>query len=189
MKKRKNSRVKGNRGQNDVAKLLAPWWGEEFASTPQSGGFATTRFRNDWNAAGDIVTPDNGFPFCVEVKHAEGWELEQLIKSDKCDPWAWWNQCVEETPPGKIPLLVFRRNYRSWHYMMYVHDWMGEYPDLVYVPGRNMSIHVPPNDPLYNFKRYVIVGLFSDFLQSSKEEWLAWGMNETPKGKLRVINE
>jgi hypothetical protein len=114
----KMSRNKGNRGQNAVAKLFAKWWGSEFTSTPMSGGFATKRFRSDWNAAGDIVTPDKTFPFCVEVKHQEAWELEQILTSDVCSVWKWWEQCVGETPVGQIPLLVFRKNHKPWFCML-----------------------------------------------------------------------
>ena len=118
MSKGKMSRDKGNRGQLQVAKLFANWWGTKFASTPLSGGFATPKFRQDWNAAGDIVTPDAAFPFCVEVKYQESWDLDQILTSDACTVWKWWDQCIRETPAGKTPLLVFRKNRKKWMCMI-----------------------------------------------------------------------
>ena len=182
-KKKVNGRAKGNRGQNQVAKLLAPWWGSEFASTPLSGGFATKQFRDDWNAAGDVVTPDSDFPFCVEVKLQEGWDFAQILKSEKCDPWKWWEQCVGETPVRKIPLLVFRKNRQPWYYMMYVEDWAGWEDAIVRVPGRTFCTPVPPGDPLTDNIRYVIIGLFEDFLQSDTDEWIEWYEHYRPKGR------
>lgn len=114
----KKSRDKGNRGENKVAKLFAGWWGSDFTRTPSSGGFRTQKFRDDWNAAGDIVTPDESFPFCVEVKNAEGWHLEQLLTSPECLLVKWWRQAVEESPEDKIPLLVFTRNYQPFFFMI-----------------------------------------------------------------------
>ena len=76
---RKNSRDKGGRGERAAAKEFRDWWGTDFARTPSSGGFATAKFRDDWNAAGDLVTPDNTFPFCVECKWVEDWTMEQLL--------------------------------------------------------------------------------------------------------------
>lgn len=109
-KKRVNGREKGNRAERALAKAFSKWWGSEFTRTPMSGGFATKKFRGDWNAEGDLVTPDGTFPFTVESKHAEGWNFEQLLTSHKTMLHAWWAQTLRETPDGKIPLLVFRKN-------------------------------------------------------------------------------
>jgi len=117
-KKRVNGRKKGQAAERKLAKLFADWWGSDFARTPLSGGFATAKFREDWNACGDLVTPDSTFPFCVESKKVEGWKLEQLLTSDKTLIHQWWKQTVEETPEGKKPLLVFTRNRAPLFAMM-----------------------------------------------------------------------
>ncbi len=167
----KKSRDKGGRGQRAVAKLLKEWWGADFASTPMSGGFATKKFRDDWNAAADVVTPDALFPFSVEVKWQEDWCMEQLIKSDVCEPWKWWEQCVRESPDSKIPLLVFTRNYEKWYYMVYTLDllWYGN------TPGRRLSTTDPEG-------KLVSVGLFSDLRTMDVETW-------KEAGKLRSENQ
>lgn len=117
-----NGRNKGATAERKLAKLFAAWWGSDFARTPLSGGFATAKFREDWNACGDLVTPDKSFPFCVESKKVEGWTLEQMLTSDKTLIHKWWEQTLKETPEGKIPLLVFTKNHAPLYAMMREHD-------------------------------------------------------------------
>lgn len=124
-KTKKNSRDKGGRGERAAAKELRDWWGTDFARTPLSGGFGTAKFRADWNAAGDLVTPDPSFPFCVEVKWQEDWHMEQLIKNDGCKVFSWWAQARDECPPDKLPLLVFKRNHHPWYVMIEEDDMPG----------------------------------------------------------------
>ena len=121
-KKRVNGRKKGHAAERKLAKLFSAWWGSSFTRTPMSGGFATAKFREDWNAAGDLVTPDKTFPFCVESKKVEGWTLEQLLTSDKSLIHEWWKQTVRETPANKFPLLVFTKNHAPLYGMMYSED-------------------------------------------------------------------
>lgn len=113
-----NSRAKGSRGERQVAKLFKDWWGSEFTRTPLSGGFATQKFRDEWNASGDLVTSDPTFPFCVEVKWVEGWSLEQMLSNKGCLIFKWWAQTLRETPEGKYPLLVFKKNGQPFYCML-----------------------------------------------------------------------
>jgi len=113
-----NGRKKGQTAERKLAKLFSVWWGADFARTPLSGGFATAKFREDWNACGDLVTPDKSFPFCVESKKVEGWTLEQMLTSDKTLMHKWWEQTLTETPKGKIPLLVFTKNHAPLYAMV-----------------------------------------------------------------------
>jgi len=117
-----NGRKKGQTAERKLAKLFGNWWGSNFARTPLSGGFATAKFREDWNAAGDLVTPDPSFPFCVESKKVEGWTLEQMLTSDKTHMHKWWAQTVDETPVNKIPVLVFTKNRSPLFVMMRTSD-------------------------------------------------------------------
>lgn len=117
----KKAKRKGNSNEREVAKMLAEWWGSgEWMRTPSSGGWGRSKqVRADFNAAGDIVTTAADFPFCVESKSEEGWELEQLLRSpDKCPIAKWWDQTVRETPEGKHPLLLFTRRLRPWYAML-----------------------------------------------------------------------
>lgn len=117
-----NGKQKGNRAERALVKKFAKWWGSEFYRTPGSGSFATRGYTGDVDMHGDIITPDKTFPFCVESKNCEGWHIEQLITSPKCDIWKWWQQTVSETPQNKIPLLVFTRNRQPDFFMMREND-------------------------------------------------------------------
>jgi len=118
----KKSKNKGNRAEREAAKKFSQWWGSNFTRTPSSGGFGTKQFRDGWNAAGDIVTPDTSFPFIVECKWQECWHMEQLIKNDKCEIFKWWQQALNETGLGKVPLLFFTRNGHPWYVMIDLDD-------------------------------------------------------------------
>ena len=166
----KKSKDKGGRGQRAVAKLLKGWWGSDFTSTPLSGGFATKQFRDDWNASSDVVTPDKTFPFSVEVKHQEEIiSVEALINSEVSPVWKWWEQCVDESPPNKIPLLVFKRNRKPWLYMIWTIDRCGQLHSArsiqVTPPSgwrwTGASIHIPT----------VQIGMFEDLRKTEVEKW------------------
>lgn len=115
----KMSRRKGAKNERAAGKILEAWWGSKFRRTPLSGGWAgSKRAREELGAAGDLICEDPSFPFGVEVKSGEGWELEQLIRAPgTCKIAAWWRQTTEESPAGKIPLLLFTRKLRPWYAM------------------------------------------------------------------------
>ena len=169
-KKKKNSRDKGNRGQRAVAKLLSTWWGAEFASTPLSGGFATKRFRDDWNAAADVVTPDDTFPFSVEVKWQEDWCLDTLLTSEVGKVWKWWEQCVDEAPEGRIPLLVFKRNNQPWLYMIDTLE-----TKALTLGERNFGVQIPAELRKRVKNRcsaWVQIGKFETLMKTDKNTWI-----------------
>lgn len=110
-KKGVNGRKKGAGQELKVAKLFTEWFGAETYRTPGSGGWATRKTNKNLNASGDLVCEDPTFPFCVEVKKVEGWDLTSLFDpKQKALFFKWWKQCVDETPEDKIPLLVFNKN-------------------------------------------------------------------------------
>ncbi len=125
---RKNSRVKGCRGELDVAAAFARWSGEVVRRTPGSGGWSNAKF----GVTADLVCVNKAFPFHVEVKHREGWTLDDLVTGARSDHdksiVQWWKQCVDSCPKfrqvgsatelAKEPLLVFRRNRQPWLVMM-----------------------------------------------------------------------
>lgn len=128
---RKNSRVKGSRAELDVAEMFSRWCGEIVRRTPGSGGWSNAKF----GVTADLVCANKKFPFHVEVKHREGWVLDDLVtgvrrEHDKSIV-QWWKQCVESCPKtrfsgsadvvlDKEPLLVFRRNRQPWLVMFRV---------------------------------------------------------------------
>lgn len=120
---RKNSRTKGSRAELDVAQMFSRWCGEHVRRTPQSGGWSNARF----GVTADLVCPKKAFPFHVEVKHREGWALDDLVTGVRADHdrsvVKWWEQCWNSCPKTedghyytlhKEPLLVFRRNHQPW---------------------------------------------------------------------------
>lgn len=76
-KKRKNSRRKGNKFENDVCKALnARFETTEFCRSPGSGAFATThKLPEHLKLSGDILTPKH-FRFTIECKAGYAKELQ-----------------------------------------------------------------------------------------------------------------
>lgn len=121
---RKNSRIKGNRGELDAAKVFSLWCGENVRRTPGSGGWKGAQ---EFGTTADLICKRKAFPFHVEVKHREGWTLDDLVTGVRQDHdksiVKWWEQCWSSCPKvedehhytlRKEPLLVFRRNRQPW---------------------------------------------------------------------------
>lgn|GEM_PF-5629662 len=121
---RKNSRTKGNRGELDVAEVFSKWCGEVVRRTPGSGGWKGAQ---EFGTTADLICKKKAFPYHIEVKHREGWVLDDLVTGVRKDHdksiVQWWLQCIASCPkvlgsPGivfkKDPLLVFRRNRQPW---------------------------------------------------------------------------
>ena len=158
-----NSRDKGARGEGQVCALLKDWWKSDFARTPSSGGFKTKKFREDWNAEGDIVTPDETFPFSVEVKWQEEWSLDQILTSPKTKFWDWWEQSKRETAEGKLTLLVFKKNRQPFFVMM--RDRYGATPYQVgFMKGSPIRVTDRQGESAY-------IRLFDDLLEEPKKSW------------------
>lgn len=160
---RKNSRTKGNRGELDVAQAFSKWSGELVRRTPGSGGWGGAQ---DFGTTADLVCSKKAFPFHVEVKHREGWVLDDLVTGVRSNHdksiVKWWEQCVTSCPTkhtlgtlvlAKLPLLVFRRNHQPW---------------LVMFPWRDEEmINWPSVFKLANCEveqDYVVVMLLDEFL-------------------------
>ena len=76
-KKKVNSRAKGNRFENKIAKMLNERFNtEEFCRSPGSGAFATTHKLPEYlKIYGDLITPEK-FKFIIECK--KGYNEEQI---------------------------------------------------------------------------------------------------------------
>lgn len=162
-KKGINSRDKGARGEQQSCKLLGNWWKSDFARTPSSGGFKTKKFREDWNAEGDIVTPDETFPFSVEVKWQEEWTLDHILTSPKSKVWDWWEQAKRETATGKKTLLVFKRNRNPFFVMMRL--------DSIEALHQEDFIKTSPIRVIDRQGEYAYIRLFEDLLEEPKDLW------------------
>lgn len=111
--KKINSKVKGNRNELIVTKVLQEWTGHEFVRVPASGGL---RWQNRMNVCGDVIStdPDFDFIFSIETKAIKNLGLEDswdinLRKNSKI--YGYWDQCKRDAEvAGKIPFLIIRHN-------------------------------------------------------------------------------
>lgn len=88
----KMSRNKGGSGEREVAGILKAGLGIDISRTPRSGAWK--------HAKGDLY----GVPgFNVEVKRQERTRVEE-----------WYQQSVDDTKEGEIPLLIYRRSRQPW---------------------------------------------------------------------------
>lgn len=157
-----DSKDKGDRGEYAVRDLLEEWWGSDFAKTPKSGGFSTKKFRRDWNAEADVVTPDPTFPFAVEVKWQEKWILDDLLTRPKSKIWDWWEQAKGQSE-DKLTLLVFKRNFKPWFYMMKIHPEHTDY-QKDFVKSSPMRVIDRQGEAAY-------IGLMDKLLAEPIEKW------------------
>lgn len=116
----KNGRQKGNNAELQVAHLIEAWWhqiepGKAFRRSPSSGGWATPEVRADFKASGDLVTKAEKFPFSVEVKRREGWNLANVLAGRRSPIWRWWAQTNKAAKEMNAhPMLWFRQNREPW---------------------------------------------------------------------------
>ena len=157
-----DSKDKGDRGEYAVRDLLEDWWGSDFAKTPKSGGFSTKKFRKDWNAEADVVTPDETFPFAVEVKWQEKWILDDLLTRPKSKIWDWWEQAKGQSE-DKLTLLVFKRNFKPWLYMIRAQDQNTDY-QKDFIKSSPMRVIDRQGETAY-------IGLMDRLLAEPTEKW------------------
>ncbi len=109
------SRRKGIRGERKLALILETWWGTKFRRVPRSGAL---RWGTDQRVAGDLVTNDPNFPFVVEVKNRENWELIHLFDG-KGKIFDWWEQVrADGERVNKKPILFFTKNGLPFYAMI-----------------------------------------------------------------------
>ena len=115
MKKRINSKQKGNRGELELAKILSAKFGMPFARIGVSSGARPKQVKLDGSAketfTGDLVVPE-GFLFSVEAKavNAQVDLLERSVLLEK-----FLRQVSDDAASiGKMPMLCWKRNRRGW---------------------------------------------------------------------------
>lgn len=130
-KKKINSKDKGDDFERKTAKQLGDWWGEKFNRTPMSGGL---HWQEDNRVSGDIVTPpDSLFPWVVECKKREEWDIIQLVKGTG-EIEKWWNQVLLDSERTRMkPFLVFSKNFAPSYLMVYEEDFL-KITNLIKIP-------------------------------------------------------
>lgn len=122
----RKSKRKGKRGEKNAAIMLSLWWtGEEgnFVSTPGSGSLrwkkGVAKVSADLVNVGSDLYPE--FPYSVEVKNRESWDLESMLKGGQ-KFWEWWKQtCDDSQRSNKKPMLMFTKNYSPYYIAL---SWM-----------------------------------------------------------------
>lgn len=110
-----NSKAKGDTYERKIAKKLTEWTGLKFERVPASGGL---HWKKDNRVYGDIVTNDPDFPFTIECKARESWNMDSLINGSK-EVEKWWKQAIADAwATGKEPMVIFTRN-RQPDYIMF----------------------------------------------------------------------
>jgi len=122
-----DGKAKGDRFENEVCRALSVWlvpgdWQKAHVFTlPFRRRFTdVTPLDGHWAGQGDILhKPGIKFPFCVECKKHEGWELDGMLGNDKWPPWSWWTQAkAQALTANMIPLMFFTRNRRKVYVLM-----------------------------------------------------------------------
>lgn len=138
--KKSKSKEKGSAYERHIAKKLGSWWGETFQRTPASGGL---NWGKDNRVCGDIVTPsESRFPFTVECKKREKWNMDSLFKGST-EVASWWAQVKKDCEKsGLLPMLIFSRNLQPDYvclkadHFVTVHYWEDsdkESPDRIFI--------------------------------------------------------
>jgi hypothetical protein len=93
----RSSRNKGNTFERDTAEVFSNRFNQKFRRVPLSGGWDKTQVQ------GDIFnTEARNFKLVIECKNHKTLSVP-----------AWWKQVQADTPPDKLPLLVFKIFYRT----------------------------------------------------------------------------
>jgi hypothetical protein len=112
--KKINSKVKGNRNELAVCKILTEWTGHEFVRVPMSGGL---RWKNRMDICGDVINvdPTFNFPFSVETKAVANLGIQNKnILRENSVIYTYFDQCHRDADAaGKRPFLMVRQNNMS----------------------------------------------------------------------------
>ena len=115
MKKKINSKGKGNRAELELAKILSARFGVSFARVGVSSGARPKQVKLDSMATetltGDLIVPE-GFRFSVECK-AVNKDVDLLAESALLDKFL-KQAAVDADSIGKMPLLCWKRNRKGW---------------------------------------------------------------------------
>jgi hypothetical protein len=140
------SKSKGNRGEHEIAKVLATIFDGHFARVPNSGamiGGSNSHRRSFLSSTqsriykGDLIPPDTMPNFVIECKNYETFPWHQLITQGKCpqlDEWIrqtkhcidaddQWFVCFKITRVGLFVVVPeHNQNYTFGNHYTYVDD-------------------------------------------------------------------
>lgn len=113
-----DSRAKGAKGENDVAKALKAYSGLEFLRVPLSGALDAKH-----GLKGDLYLLGGICKYCIEVKFYADDHISSKILTDKTPQiQTWFEQTEREAKQiNKIPLLIFKFN-RSKMFVAFIQE-------------------------------------------------------------------
>jgi hypothetical protein len=120
---------KGNANENAICLILSEWAGVPAKKVTDSLFRRRTTnvvaLDGVWEGSGDILAkPEACWPFATEAKKQENWELDDLFSDNKVLV-DWWEQTLcQARRSGKLPLLIFTRNFRPIYCMMENSLWL-----------------------------------------------------------------
>ena len=138
-------RQKGVRGEDEAAVILGHWYYNNPLALCRTHGSRGRKGFKDQKGDIGIAKSELPYPwaFCVEVKFQEGWNLDSLVYQGPTSKVVeYWNQCLDATPPKKIPMLMMKKKYHPWiiglkasHvYLYHMHVRAFEITSVVYTP-------------------------------------------------------
>jgi len=128
-----DGRAKGNKFEVQIARVISEWFcGKDFSGRKwyqlpfrrRSPGNAMDGFTNgawDLHHVPEYEGMKIEFPFSVELKNQEKWELDGMFHCDKWKPFEWWDQTLEQaqkTQERLLPMLIFTRNRRATYVLL-----------------------------------------------------------------------
>ena len=91
-----SARTKGARYEITVAKHFLEKWKVRLVRTPMSGGFQKSSDNDTFRGDLSCIDPNIDFRLSPECKKQKTWKLRE-----------WFKQAEEDTPKGKIPVVIF----------------------------------------------------------------------------------
>ncbi len=146
------SRAKGNRFENDVCIALARWFDPSLPERPKLAHLPFRRRSTSimptsghWEGHGDILHAPglpHPWPFAVECKNAETWDLCGVLSNTNWPVWRWWRQAeLQARAAGRQPLLVFKRNSRPPNILTL--SWIAQTLHLAPMTGAVLEVASP----------------------------------------------
>jgi hypothetical protein len=103
-----NQKLKGNRNEVFISKIITTWAGVEFARTPSSGGY---RWQNMNQVVGDVLSTDFSFdfPFTVETKDLTNLHITKQLRKNSFIYTIWQQVLRDSARVTRHPLLLLRK--------------------------------------------------------------------------------
>lgn len=150
MKKRLNSRSKGNRFENQCCKLFEELIGHPFRKTRGSGaGVVCGDIAPYSENQEEFLKWTSEFPFTIEAKNNEYMELHHLLVSPKTSfIWKSWEQAVDNAKrTGKIPFLLLTKNHFP---ILCMTNWSG-WGEIIKIYKERHNINLMEKNIIFTF--------------------------------------